>query len=678
MAYRNDPAMADPHESPPSAAIPAFDAATVARDAREHGLVVLVGAGASMGPPSALPGWTAMNNAFVEMLAHTVALHTDGEVGYDVAELVAARRDEAAVAAPDLQAQLAEESFGEAYFGLFAPLDIEAWNESHAALAAIAASGVLRAVITTNFDRLIELACAAAGVDHATFASPDEFERLARDAPQDGVPIVKVHGSVDRPDTMVDTLRQRILGRPEALETALLALLSRHAVLLVGFSGADLAYDPHYLGLRAGAAASPAFTFVNRAGTAPREEIAALAASAPRMRIVDGDLPGSLRDLADALGQDGPPVAPGWDAEMEHPGIRAATLPSRVAHAAADAISPVQATVVLAAIAEAAGSSDAAFHLLTRTMPHHSKAGLLGDPAIARQQRMIAAELVEMGRLHPELCPEAGLTALGVLSLREVRPDTEGLAIEALALALCGDGVASDAAGLRALRESRERLEPARRADTICSLARAWTVFERWIPPHRTALADEYERMYHHGDEPRRIRVGALYGRFLVEAGQMEAAERVVIECQAASRLLKLPHLHNDLVALGGRLHLALGRGDDAARVLSSVYGHHEHNGQLLRCAETLLPLGEAALAAGDGELLARSRSVFDRLVPMMPGLALPYAASQVRMCLALGAVDDARAVVRDLEALGERWATNVWVGALAAELGARVDAAAA
>jgi SIR2-like protein len=669
--------MADPSESPPPAANPGFDPAAVADGAREHGLVALVGAGASMGPPSALPGWTAMNNAFIEMLAHTVALHTDGEVGYDVAELVAARRDEAAVAAPDLQAQLAEESFGEAYFGLFAPLDIDAWNESHAAIAAIARSGVLRAVISTNFDRLIELACTAAGVEHAVFCAPADFERLAERVPDGALPIVKVHGSVDRPDTMVDTLRQRIIGRPAALDTALAGLFARHAVLVVGFSGADLAYDPHYLGLRAGAGASPAFTFVNRAGAAPREEISALAAASPRMRIVDGDLPGSLVALADALGQDGPLVAPRWDTEMEFPGMRIATLSSRVARAAEDAISPVQATVVLAAIAEAAGGSDAAFHLLTRTMPHHSRAGLLGDPAMTRQQRMIAAELVEMARLHPELSPEPGLTALGVLSIREVRPDTEGLAIQALAFALCGDGVASDAAGLQALRESREEFVPARRADTICSLARAWTVFERWVAPHRIALSQEYERMYNHGDEPRRIRVGALYGRFLLEAGELEAAERVVIDCQAASRLLKLPHLHNDLVALGGRLHLALGHGEEAARVLSSVYGHHERNGQLLRCAETLLPLGEAALAAGDGELLARSRSVFDRLVPIMPGLALPYAASQVRMCLALGAVDDARAVVGDLEALGKRWATNVWAGALAAELSGRIDAAA-
>ena len=66
----------------PEAARPPFDPAAVARDAREHGLVVVAGAGLSMGPPSSLPGWTLINDAFLESLAMCLALHTDGEVGY--------------------------------------------------------------------------------------------------------------------------------------------------------------------------------------------------------------------------------------------------------------------------------------------------------------------------------------------------------------------------------------------------------------------------------------------------------------------------------------------------------------------------------------------------------------------------------------------------------------------
>jgi len=114
---------------------PSFDSAAVARDVRIHGLVLVAGAGLSMGPPSSLPGWTTINDAFLENLAMCLALHTDGDVGYDVLELVRDRRETAAAAQPDLQAQLAEESLGEHYFALFEPLDIETWNDGHAAVA---------------------------------------------------------------------------------------------------------------------------------------------------------------------------------------------------------------------------------------------------------------------------------------------------------------------------------------------------------------------------------------------------------------------------------------------------------------------------------------------------------------------------------------------------------------
>jgi hypothetical protein len=259
---------------------PWFDSAAVARDARLHGLVVVAGAGLSMGPPSSLPGWTAINDAFLESLAMRLARHTDGEVGYDVLELVLERRETAAAAQPDLQAQLAEESLGEHYFALFEPLDIKTWNDGHAALVAIAATGLLRAVVTTNFDRLIELALDAAGVHPNLYCAPEDFERLSDELESGSgpaaVPVIKVHGSVARTSTMVDTLRQRVLGRPRALEAALARLFRDHAVLVVGFSGADLAYDPQYLSLREGAGGSPSFTAVNREGETPTDALADL------------------------------------------------------------------------------------------------------------------------------------------------------------------------------------------------------------------------------------------------------------------------------------------------------------------------------------------------------------------------------------------------------------------
>ena len=68
---------------------------------------------------------------------------------------------------------------------------------------------------------------------------------------------------------MVDTMRQRLMGRPEGLERALIDLMAENHVLFAGFSGADLAHDPGYLGLRAAAERNQGFTCLVRPGDDP-------------------------------------------------------------------------------------------------------------------------------------------------------------------------------------------------------------------------------------------------------------------------------------------------------------------------------------------------------------------------------------------------------------------------
>ena len=610
---------------------PLFDSAAVARDARTHGLVVVAGAGLSMGPPSSLPGWTAINDAFLESLAMRLARHTDGEVGYDVLGLVVERREEAAAAQPDLQAQLAEESLGEHYFALFEPLDIETWNEGHAALAAIAATGLLRAVVTTNFDRLIELALDAAGVRPAVYCEPDDFDRLPDElgdgSPPGAVPVIKVHGSVGRTSTMVDTLRQRVLGRPRALEAALAGLFRDHAVLAVGFSGADLAYDPQYLSLREGAAGSPSFTVVNLEGETPLEALDELVSSAgARARIVDGTLPECLVATARALGESGPLPEPEFDTEMEFPGMRRAGLAADVYFAWGETLSPVRAAVVLASIAEAAGSSDAAFRLLVGAMPYHLKADLYDDPALPKHLCMIAATLIEACHVDDELSGDTfgdGSAALTVLSgslKGRALLDAESLALRALALALCGEAPQADGAGLAALEASREEFVPTTRADTICALARAWTLDERWSPAYVEALRQTYELVLDWGDEPRRARVGAMLARFLVAAGQLDDAATIQLDCQPVARRLNLPLTGNELVATGGRLHLAGRRHDKALSALASACRHYDDGQHGLRLAETLLPLSEAAAAVGNDRPARAGRLALRRLAAPRSG----------------------------------------------------------
>jgi hypothetical protein len=150
-------------------------------------------------------------------------------------------------------------------------LDTDAYNACHVAVAALARAGIVRALVTTNFDRLLERALDGAGVPLRVYASPDEFDELASRIETGGasapLPIIKPHGSIDHPEHMVDTLRQRIAGRPATLERALVALLHRHPWLLVGFSGADLSYD--YLGLRPAAVGARGIIVLQRFGGRP-------------------------------------------------------------------------------------------------------------------------------------------------------------------------------------------------------------------------------------------------------------------------------------------------------------------------------------------------------------------------------------------------------------------------
>ena len=87
---------------------------------------------------------------------------------------------------------------------------------------------------------------------------------------------------------------------------------------------------------------------------------------------------------------------------------------------------------------------------------------------------------------------------------------------------------------------------------------------------------------------------------------------------------------------MGGRLYLVRRAADKALSALASACQHYEAGHHNLRVAETLLPLSEAAAAAGNADVLGRAAARFDELAPLVPGMALPHAASRVRLLCAL------------------------------------------
>jgi hypothetical protein len=372
--------------------------------ARDDGLVVLAGAGISIPPPTSLPSWNAFNTIVLEALGERVGEYTSLQpVARSIQSLIA-RRDGSTCFAPDFQAQIMEEECGADYFRVLTALDSDRRNACHACLAELAAAGLVRAIVTTNFDRLCERALEARGVSHAVYLDPEGFARLEEllgkgaAAP---LPVVKVHGSVERPDSMVDTLRQRLEGRPESLERALTALAMAHPWLALGFSGADLDYDPDYLALRPAAAAGAAgLRYLALPDRKPRQAIQdVLDLHGERGHVVEGTLPDWLLELTDAAGLERPAEPPTDD------GDPAAALRDRAA-AWVDSLGDMAALNVLVALVGAAGDPDASYALLRRTWKTYRRSKDALGPGYARFLLNLGSRMLELGELGAALDPE--------------------------------------------------------------------------------------------------------------------------------------------------------------------------------------------------------------------------------------------------------------------------------
>jgi tetratricopeptide (TPR) repeat protein len=604
----------------------------LARDAEEHGLVVLAGAAVSMPPPSSLPGWTQLNTGFLEALNILVAMETDRAVDGSYVGFLLQRRDETGHIPPEFQAQLAEDECDLDYFRVLHSLDIKTWNACHGALAVLAQTRVLRALVTTNFDRLAERALAAAGVETRVFCDDADFAQLDRFLEKAGaaLPVIKVHGTVDRVETMVDTLRQRVVGRPEALERALVTLFGRHAVLVAGFSGADLAYDPDYLGLRAGAAASPVFVVLNRAGTEPQAAMAALVrAAGSHARFVEGELPHDLEALARRLARGVDAPQPEWDVEMERPGLRASTV-SRLALEWAESVGWMRAANILASLCEAAGSLDAARRLLTIVSEHALGKFQLEDLGYARHLTLLGGNLVEHGALAPtgETEEEQGILAVGLLKVAGEQGGRVDAMAE-LARALVYLGYTTDA--LACSRAVSASLDAEPRAATILDSMLS-------LAPVHALLGDvagglelsraAFDLAAEAGDEPRRARACAHLGRFLAWDGRHDEAEARLEDGFAVARRLGLAVLEAYLAVAYGRLELRRDRAEEAKRYLSPACASFRRSQLHLPLAESLLPLFDAAHRTSDLELATAAMNDFEALLPRLPGLTPHYHAT--------------------------------------------------
>lgn len=190
---------------------------------------VFAGAGISVPPPSSLPSAIEI----IRSLTAALCAHPGtSQYAASLPEAVLASRMKM-----EVLFEVIERNAGSKLLELFHLFEADAPNLYHYFLARLLEVGALSHIITTNFDCLIERASHGGLTVLAT-----EAEHASRPSPA----LYKIHGTVDRPETMIAVLNQVSRGLP-VNKTRLLRETLKRACIVIGWSDDDIDLTPPFL-----------------------------------------------------------------------------------------------------------------------------------------------------------------------------------------------------------------------------------------------------------------------------------------------------------------------------------------------------------------------------------------------------------------------------------------------
>ncbi|HEX5154076.1 MAG TPA: SIR2 family protein [Parafilimonas sp.] len=243
---------------------------TTQKSGKQDPIVIFAGAGCSVAAPSLLPDWKNLNNMILNTLWDKVENYNlPIDFREKIIKRIQQRRDENAFPA-DYQAQVMAERAGIKYFELLSAVDSDAYNAVQYYAAILAKAGIVKAVVTTNFDQNFEHAFAQYEVKYRSVFDEESFDELIINEGQDAIPLIKIHGCCSSPSSMIDTRKQRLKGRAKALENLLQELLRRYWFIFSGFSGQDFDDNENYLGFQEAALTAKGLIYLNFPGSGIR------------------------------------------------------------------------------------------------------------------------------------------------------------------------------------------------------------------------------------------------------------------------------------------------------------------------------------------------------------------------------------------------------------------------
>ena len=237
--------------------------------ARDHRLVIFSGSGLSKLAPSSLPDWRQFN----EMLLDELKTQALGVLADDTSRSAVTSLSLDEVGVTTFSEAIVKIVAGEGYFPVLQVLDSDRTNANHQAMADLARQGILQAIVTTNFDTLIERAFTEAGVPLQVAITPEAYLRPIESGT---CTLYKVHGSVTDATTLVDTVGQKLRGLPAFVRFRLAQLFAAHHALIVGFSGADLDFGPDYFSFSTVDLPNAGLTWGIQPNTQPSAHVVAL------------------------------------------------------------------------------------------------------------------------------------------------------------------------------------------------------------------------------------------------------------------------------------------------------------------------------------------------------------------------------------------------------------------
>ncbi len=265
--------------------------AMLQRGLNERRLVIVAGAGVSIAPPSNLPSWWGFNVTLLE------AIKKQATNFLPQAEEVIHQLNLDRIPIQAFSDLIVDGFAGDSYFPLLRVLESDRTNANHLALAELGASGKLQAVVTPNFDTLIERAFREAGVNLTLFITREHFQRPDRAG---ACRLFKIHGSVTADSTLVDTVSQKSCGLPVYLTERLQAEFATAHVLVIGFSGSDLQFDDAYLPFEVAAEKGLGVTWLirpNSRGKMPSRAASLIERMGAKCSVVEAELPGFFEVL---------------------------------------------------------------------------------------------------------------------------------------------------------------------------------------------------------------------------------------------------------------------------------------------------------------------------------------------------------------------------------------------